>query len=136
MSKVTGVLLDVSQGALKNGNKPQVVTVEDELSSYYEILNCRCIDITQRKIGGKLFDIVCDDEALLVDDPVMSAVSTDFEPMLAGNLFICKVDDEGNLVSLTTEEQESVLGCIYRLRTMRHPNGYYLLTHCDYDYWN
>lgn len=81
----------------------EVRDIEDELEVFYEIIGCRCIDIPSRKIGSKYYDIIVDDEGLLVGKMV-SAIDENFEPMLVGNLIICNSDQEGNLVSLTDED--------------------------------
>ena len=101
--KITGVLVDVKTGTVAKA------TVEKNLDSYYEILNCRCIDVVWRGIGGKRFYIVCDDEALLTSDPRVSAVGVNGEMMLAGNLFVVQTDGGDDLQSLTEAEIRHVL---------------------------
>lgn len=82
--KVRGILIDVS------GNKVEEREVEEcNLDDLYGILNCNTIDIVVRTIGGKPFDIVCDDEGLLKENPIVTAISEKGDYMLVGNLFIC-----------------------------------------------
>ena len=84
--ELTGVLVDVVS------KKVDIVHLdrEHELDELYRVLNCDTIDIVVRSIGGKDFDIVCDDEGLFKDPVVVSAVSlADGSPALVGNLFIC-----------------------------------------------
>lgn len=97
--KVLGILIDVSgeRGHIKE------VEIKDDLSGLYGILNCDTIDITQRAIDGRVFDIVCDDEGLLKENPKPTAVRTDGKIMLVGNLFICNHYKE-NLASLSKED--------------------------------
>ena len=104
---IKGVLLDTEKGTAK------ITTLCDELDAYYAALHCDIIDIVTRKIGDKLFSIVCDDEALLKDRPVVSAVSGRRKPMLFGSLFVVSVETEdkfsvlgfnGELVGLTDED--------------------------------
>lgn len=45
--KLRGVLLDVAN------KKVEAIEIADDLEKYYEILNCTCIDIIQRRIGRK-----------------------------------------------------------------------------------
>lgn len=66
------------------------------------------IDIVQRKIGDKVFDIVCDDEGLLLDNPIVSAIAKDCRVMLVGNLFICNHYKE-HLTSLSNEDEQYIL---------------------------
>lgn len=45
--KLLGVLVDVEN------KKVEAIEIADDLEKYYEILNCTCIDIVQRRIGRK-----------------------------------------------------------------------------------
>lgn len=107
------VYLNVESHAL-----PKVIDIEDELEVFYELIGCRCIDIVQRKIGHKYFDVICDDEGALVEDPVVSAVDTQFRHMLVGNLIISKSDGEGNLIDLSDADIKQIL---------RHTKTYFTL---------
>lgn len=73
----------------------------DKLQDFYEYLNCSCIDIANRELSGKRFDIFVDDEGLLKDNPMVSALSKDFKPMLIGNLIFANHDGAGNTTDLT-----------------------------------
>ena len=93
------LLLDVENNELK--------TVEaNGLDDYYKYLNCRTIDIVHRKINGVECEVICDDEALLTENPKVSAVDITGKPMLFGNLLIAggKVTDDGELTEPTPEE--------------------------------
>lgn len=72
----------------------KVLNIEDDLEVYYDLLKCRMIDITTRKIGGKYYDIICDDEGLLKEEIRISAMDKDNEPCLAGSIIICNFDDD------------------------------------------
>lgn len=96
---IKGVLLDAEKGTAA------ILSLRDTLDEYYAALHCDTIDIVTRKIGGRLFSIVCDDEALLKDDPIVSAISGRRKPMLFGSLFVVSADNEdGELVGLTDDE--------------------------------
>ena len=45
---IYGVLLDVEN------KKVEAIEIADDLKKYYEVLNCTCIDIVQRRIGQKI----------------------------------------------------------------------------------
>ena len=81
----------------------------DGLDDYYKYIGCRCIDIVRRKIGNLEVEIICDDEGLLVDNPIISAISTSGEPMLCGNLLIAsgRVVD-GELTELLPNEMHYI----------------------------
>ena len=94
---------------LLDAENRQTRTVEvddtDHLTEYYKLLNCEIVDITSRKIGGKYFDIVADDEGLMKENPIVSALDTEGQPALVGNLLFCNYDPEtGEEVSLTDED--------------------------------
>lgn len=97
-NKITGWLID-----LKNG-KSGTVEFEDSLENLYQLCNCKTIDITVRKIGMFEYDITCDDEGLLTENPIPTAFDSQRNPMLYGNLLLTNHDDEGSLTSLKEEQ--------------------------------
>lgn len=123
---ITGVLIDTQSATAK------VVTIPKKLESYYAAINCRCIDITRRRLDGKPFDIVCDDEALLRDNPVLSAISSTGEPMLAGNLLLLQFDGFNDLRSLTKPEIAHCMRLMRKMTNLFDGSSHVLLTHCDY----
>lgn len=66
------------------------------------------ITCIQRKIGGKYFDIWCDDEGLFKVDDNGTIQATGFcrnvQEILAGNIMIANNDGEGNVLSLSDED--------------------------------
>ena len=84
----------------------RVVEIDDSnhLTEYYKYLNCYLIDITSRKVGGRYFDIIVDDEGLFADKPIVSAVDSSGEPALVGNLLFCNHDGQGGETSLTDQD--------------------------------
>ena len=87
----------------------QVKDVERSLESYYKEIGCDIIDVTSRKIGDQWYDIICDDEGLLKDNPVVTAVDMSGHPALVGGLIICRYDGEGDFTDLTDEDVELVM---------------------------
>lgn len=110
MAKITGVLVNVNRGTVKK------LTINHSLDGFYKALGVSCIDIQSRVLGGKRFDFICDDEALLKDKPTLSAHFSAYDNLF-GNLFIVNHDDEGNEISLTDEEITHILQ--------------HAVTHCD-----
>lgn len=95
--KLLGVLVDVYN------EKAQELEIDDELDSFYKILDCSCIDIVQRHIGSRIkksFTIVCDDEGLFRDPPKISAIDNLGQAQLVGNIFIVGLSDGEDLISL------------------------------------
>lgn len=119
------VLLDVLNDDVK------VLDIEEDLDTFYDLLNCSCIDIVQRKVNGRIFDIVCDDEGLLKNEFKISAIDSMNNPMLVGNLLFFHNDGEGNLSELSDEDVQCIignLGCIGYL-----PESFNLCVHsCDF----
>lgn len=85
-------------------------TVKDDLQEFYKLLDCDLIDITTRPIGGRSFDIICDDEGLLKPSPIVSALFPDGSPALVGRLFVVRGDNySGELVSLFPDDVDRIL---------------------------
>lgn len=102
MKKVSLLLLDVKSGSglteVQCGN----------LNDYYKHLKCDTIDIARRKIGNKYFDIFIDDVGLYDDSPIVSAIFADGTPALVGNLIFANHDAQGNTISLSDEDVETI----------------------------
>lgn len=129
MSKklLRGVLVDVEN------EKVSVVKIPDELDEFYKILGCSCIDIVNRKIGRKRFEIVCDDEGLLKDTPKISAIDNLGNVQLVGNLFIVGSEViDGNLTGLEPADAAYVLSRVQKMSTKKYPDGYPMLTQCEF----
>lgn len=121
------ILLDV-----RNENA-EVIDIDDELDAFYDKLNCTCIDIVSRSIGGKVYDIMCDDEGLLKEEsPKISAINDMGQPMLVGNLMFFNVDGEGELVGLSDDDVEHIKNYIQIMSTHQYLSGYPMLTQCEF----
>lgn len=97
----------------------ETVTVVDAetLDDFYKLLGCDCIDI------------ICDDEGLFVNDPKISAIGNMGEPVLVGNLLLCKGNDKnGDLLPLNDEDIAYLKRYIVKLCTHHFPKGYPMLT--------
>ena len=128
MKKIKAILVDVEKENVK------VIEIERNLDTYYKLIGCQCIDIVTRSIGGKLYDIICDDEGLFYDKPKISAIDKHFQPMLVGNLIITGVaNNAGNLTSLTDDDVEHVMKYVREFRTNFFPDGYKVVCDCGYE---
>lgn len=86
-----------------------------------------------RRINGKYFNIICDDEGLLTENPKIAAIDKNRDPMLVGNLIIAgDVDDDGGLLGLNEEDVKLINANITTIRTMRYPKGYKVLANVEY----
>ncbi len=88
--------------------KQEVREVEaNGVDDYYKLLNCDTIDIVTREVVSfnkihKEYDIICDDNGLLKDNIIISAVDVkDMSVQLVGNLLVCNFDSNGNEKSLS-----------------------------------
>lgn len=126
--KLLGVLVDVEN------KKVDAIEIADDLEKYYEVLNCTCIDIVQRRIGQKKFTIICDDEGLFSAAPKISAINNLGQAQLVGNLFIvaARSDEDGNLIGLSKSEADYILKRCVKLATRNYPDPYPMLTQCEY----
>lgn len=114
-----------------NTAEPRDIT--PELDTYYELLHCTTIDIVTRKVKGKYYDIICDDEGLLVDDPLISAIDDRGRGMLCGALLIVGMaDDEGYETSLTDEDIAHIQRNVHHMCPRLHPKGWKMLCQCEY----
>lgn len=102
----------------------------EELNDFYEQLECDTFDIATRQVGGKYFDIFCDDIGLFRENPVVSAVDKDGKPMLVGHLIFANHDDHGETTSLTDEDL--ILICSHAAPYSTSDGESRLAVICDY----
>lgn len=75
------------------------------LADYLITLDCDEIDITQRLLDGKCFDIVFDAQHKLRRERILSASSvTNIKDNFIGNLIICNLDEHDNHLGLTDDD--------------------------------
>lgn len=106
MGKLKTLLLDVIN------DRVMEMEIEDDLDTFYKYLNCRCITIINVEIGGRRFDVMCDDEGLLKDRPIISAINKEADIVLVGNLLFFNSSSGGDLTSLTPEDTNIIASSI------------------------
>ena len=112
------------------------VEIADDLDAFYKALHCDLIDIVTRGIGGirkhPQYEIICDEEGLLKDDPKISAIDDLGRPQLVGSLLICKSDpdDPCKLASLTPKDVRYIAQYVQPMCTRRRPRPYPMLCQC------
>lgn len=104
------------------------------LDDMYREIGCSTIDITTRKVGGKWFDFIVDDEGLLKADSKVSAIYRNeaegtCEPALVGTLIICSHDDKGNTVDISLGDHMILVDRIRILVTKNTVTGEEYETH-------
>ena len=66
--------------------------INNSLETFYEIIGTDSVSIIARNINGKMTQIICDEEGKLKADQYVSAVSTEINEFLVGNLIIKSQD--------------------------------------------
>lgn len=90
-------------------NKIEVVRIKDDLDEFYRLLRCSTIDIVQRNIGGRTYEIICDDNGLLKSDYRPSAFSKSGDVQFVGNLLVCRYGGEGELAGLNVHDVHNLM---------------------------
>lgn len=100
--KKSKIRVGIFDGTTKN---IRFEVVDNDLQTWYDIIDCRCIDIVE--FAG--FDCICDDEALLYGEHKPTVLRYDNEDNLIsaiyGTVVICRNSDE-ELDSLTVSDIE------------------------------
>ena len=104
------------RGFLITENEVRVAEFVPSLENYYKMLDCTLIDIATRKIGAHYYDIICDDEGLLKENFRVTALNSNKEVMLVGNLLIVNHDNEGNEAGLTDKDIEEIEGKTFKIK--------------------
>lgn len=106
-----GYLIDVEN------DKARTVEIEDNdhLGQFYKLIGCDCIDIAVRKVGGKPYNIVLDDEGLLVAEPKFSAIDGSMRAMLAGNIILFGMAEDMDLADIGESDIANIRENIYEL---------------------
>lgn len=114
---------------VKNRKFEIIETEKPDLQMFYDKIDCDLIDIAVRKIDGKEFNIVLDEEGVLKEYPIVSAIDGKCNPMLVGNLmfFSGKTTPDGELIGLTEEEIDHILRSV-RVMSL----GRVVIMNCEY----
>ena len=79
---VRALILDVK----KNEVRDEVI--EKDFDNYYKIIGTDMVELPKYRVGGRVFEFVCDEEGLLKADPITSGFGKNGNGMLVGNLII------------------------------------------------
>ena len=98
---------------VENGQYIEEREIDDELETFYNLLNCNTIDIVSRRVAGVAVRIICDDEGYFKPNPKVGAHTLfNVSPPLVGNLIFAGTEDnEGNLTDLTDNEIARIKYC-------------------------
>lgn len=106
-----GYLIDVEN------DKSGIVEIKDgdHLGQFYKLIGCECIDIAVRKVGGRPYNVVLDDEGLLVSNPTFSAIDGGMHAMLAGSIILFGIGDDMDLTSIVDEDVVNIRDNMYEV---------------------
>ena len=97
--------------------RPNLVLLDiiDDLDTLYQLIGCDTIDIVLRKIGGKPYQIILDDEGLFANKPVLTMADPENkDDIIVGTVVIAgKADENGDLTSVTEEDVQHIENYIY-----------------------
>jgi hypothetical protein len=95
------VLLDVLKGA-------KVIEIQNQLEAFCDKLDCRSIDIVDRRIGWRTYAVMCGEESLSREPQMVSAINEDGKPMFVGNLMFFN-RQKGELSGLSKDDIDYLL---------------------------
>ena len=97
----------------------EVKTIEDELSSYYGLMNCDYIEYVWRNINGKPYVFILDEEGTFKSNPLITGYSKVTGEHLCGTFIIAKqIDTDGELVGLCDLDIENIVSA-FRVATLK-----------------
>lgn len=121
-----GLLLDVEHDEVK-------IVEANGLEDYYRLMGCNKIEIVERRIRGKYFEVVCDEEGLFQAEPKVSAVDGHGDPMLVGSLIIYgEPGAGGERCSLTDKDIAHLRNSILKVPTIKNPVPHNILCYVEY----
>ena len=114
--------------------KAEKVVIDHSLQAFYDTIHCvyDTIDIVSRKIGGKYFDVICDDDGLAREPHHCSAVDKEGSPMLVGSFLVANHDTAGETRSLTDEDIEVIKKSVQNVCTRNLPMPHPIIVGMEY----
>lgn len=107
------------KGVLANPYTQDFKACEVEITDYtswYDILDCECIDIIELKIGDIWCDVIIDDEGKIKSASGLPSIviyhNNRVYDLIMGKAFICAHNGHGGETSLTDEQLEMVLASV------------------------
>ena len=85
MNKITMLYL--------SGDSAEFIQIKPDLETYYDLLNCATIDIVNIYIGGKVYEVICDDEGLYKSPLHFSVITKSMHPLIVGKVLVCNSED-------------------------------------------
>ena len=111
MIKVKVLTLEVDHKIKAIVPHVRFIDSDKTLEEMYRLIGCDLIDIAQVEVGGKFFDVYCDDEFFLKEKLVPTLFLED-ENVLCGNLVFTVCDKDGKLKDISEENIDKLINFI------------------------
>lgn len=102
----------------------------DDSDKIREILGFKCLEYVRRKVEHIEYLFVCDENGLLKDNQIASAVNDRNEVMFVGNLLITREETVGSYVPLTSADISIIRRNLVKIDTKLMPGQ--LFINCNY----
>ncbi len=102
----------------------------DDSDKIREILGFKCLEYVRRKVEHIEYLFICDENGLLKENQIASAVNDRNEVMFVGNLLITREETIGNHVPLTSADISIIRRNLVKIDTKLIPGQ--LLINCNY----
>ena len=100
------LVLDPEEGA------PREEMTPGSLEEWCRLCKCDNIDIAVRKVGGREYDFIMDDDGPFNMGARVSAVDSSGEPVFVGPLVVCNYDGQGHEASLSQTQFYELMGAV------------------------
>lgn len=111
MRKIQVLTLEVERERKVIVPHVRFIDSDNVLSEMYKIIGCDLVEIVQIEVGGKYFDVYCDEEFLLKAKPVPTLFLDD-EQVLCGNLIFTTCDTNGKVDEVSEEDIDKLIDFI------------------------
>ncbi len=102
----------------------------DDSDKIREILGFKCLEYVKRKIEHIEYLFICDENGLLKDNQIASAVNDRNEVMFVGNLLITREETVESFAPLTSADISIIRRNLVKIDTKLMPGQ--LLINCNY----
>jgi len=102
----------------------------DDSDKIREILGFKCLEYVRRKVEHIEYLFICDENGLLKENQIASAVNDRNEVMFVGNLLITREETVGSFVPLTSGDISIIRRNLVKIDTKLMPGQ--LFVNCNY----
>lgn len=102
----------------------------DDSDKIRELLGFKCLEYVRRKVEHIEYLFICDENGLLKENQIASAVNDRNEVMFVGNLLITREETVGSYVPLTSADISIIRRNLVKIDTKLMPGQ--LFINCNY----